>query len=114
MKISEVMSSGINPKDFWDVVSTLDRSQTPDALYPVSGYRVKASYEEAMVNGVYDPYIDRIIKTAFQHFDTLLSKIKNRSQQFTSKRILIQRHTGIVTDKDSWYMMIDGEETKLD
>jgi hypothetical protein len=112
MKISEIMSSGVNSKDFWDVVNTLDRSLTPDTKYPSAGYRVKASYEEAMIDGVYAPYIDFVIRTAFKNFGKILAEI--RKPMHTPKRVLIQRHLGTITDADTRYLMIDGEETRLD
>ncbi len=112
MKISDIISSGINSRDFWDVVNTVDRSLTPDTKYPSAGYRIKSIYGEAIIDGVYAPYIDLVIRTSFAHFKKILTEI--RRPMHTPKRVLIQRHLGVITDTNSWYIMIDGEETRLD
>ena len=114
--INDRIPHGIPYKDFWEAVQLVDCTFTPNDKYKSkSGFDVLSANKEAVIDGYYAPYMDKIISITFGTLSELLEIIRGqRDASWLSKRKLIEHHLQITTNPTDTHIDIEGEETRLD
>lgn len=114
---NQIPPPGIDREDFWNAVNMVDFSFTPygENYKSTSVYSVRIIHTEATKNGVYEPYIDKVISITLGKLSELLQEIKKqRDSSGKSKRILFEeryKFKSIATDN---FVFVDGEWSRLD
>lgn len=112
---NQIPPPGVSHEDFWQAVKLVDFSLTINEKYKSTGSEnVQASHREATKNGVYEPYIDKVLNITTKKLFDLLEEIhKQRKNSWKTKRKLFEENYNFKSISSDNFFFADGEWSTL-